>query len=261
MNRHGVAISRLSRARDVFASKETLVAAGPVLVFLIAVLTVLRPPAWLTAILTAGASAVVAVLSAILQHRGSTADERRRLKAEDESRARRYRRALDLWPVREVSAVTPDVLRVALSPIAERYRRPGESRPPYVTRDHDGLVREALRTRRFILLHGASAAGKSRTAFEAAVRVMPHAWLIVPSDQAGLATLLERGLPVDAEETEVLIWLDDLERFLVAGGREVLQGLDAWTTGASGQLSSRRSRPRPTSVSPTAIEARSCRGS
>src|SRR5262249_20666266 len=56
---------------------------------------------------------------------------------------------------------------------------------PYVTRDQDSQLDQALATDPFVLVIGDSKSGKSRTAFEAARRVFPTARLVVPRGRPG----------------------------------------------------------------------------
>jgi TolA-binding protein len=110
----------------------------------------------------------------------------------------------------------------------------------YVERDRDGDLRQALvvawgtGTPRMLVLRGPSKAGKTRTLFEAVAgeEELREAALLAPRDGEALARLLEPdGLPQLPSE-RVLLWLDDIERFVMAGGRgmnaAVLDALAAW---------------------------------
>ncbi|MCL7494851.1 tetratricopeptide repeat protein [Streptomyces sp. MCA2] len=80
----------------------------------------------------------------------------------------------------------------------------------YVNRDIDTEFLEALKPGRFILLIGDSTAGKSRTAFEAAQRLLGDYRVLMPFDgnEAGIAHELVQ------HDSRVLLWLDDLDVFL-----------------------------------------------
>jgi tetratricopeptide (TPR) repeat protein len=81
-------------------------------------------------------------------------------------------------------------------------------RPPYVRRDVDEQVDEALVETSFTLLVGASKAGKSRSAFEAARRAFPHAPFVVPGGSSTITSLPDGG------RGPVVVWLDGLDRYL-----------------------------------------------
>src|SRR5215211_2056700 len=117
---------------------------------------------------------------------------------------------------RPISKVGPFEERLVFkSALAEQDYESGE--PAYIPRDVDFTLREALRTKHFVLLTGRSTSGKSRTAFEAARSMEPEPTLIVPGSPEALPKLLELGLPVDRSRPTVL-WLDDLERYLQGAG-------------------------------------------
>jgi hypothetical protein len=77
----------------------------------------------------------------------------------------------------------------------------------------DGQVRERLAAGGFVLLVGDSTAGKSRAAFEA-VSTLPGHVLICPANREALGVAVDRA----AAERRCVLWLDDLERYLGAGG-------------------------------------------
>ena len=90
-------------------------------------------------------------------------------------------------------------------------------RDPYVPRsshDVDLRLREALQPGRLVLLVGPSKAGKTRTAFEAIKDRWPQARLLAPNASALAAVTAH---PRVALTSDVLVlWLDDLQRFLTA---------------------------------------------
>jgi len=88
--------------------------------------------------------------------------------------------------------------------------------PPFVRRDRSGEIEDAVRAHDFILIVGESTAGKSRAAFEAVRAVLPGAALIAP-DPAHPAALqaVETAL---RSRRDAVVWLDDIERYLGAGG-------------------------------------------
>ena len=91
----------------------------------------------------------------------------------------------------------------------------GSPVPPYVPRDCDGMIRDALGARGFVMLVGDAAAGKSRTMFEAMRAVLPGHVLIAPDPDrpadAAPAVILARA------ERNCVLWLDNLQAFFAVG--------------------------------------------
>src|SRR5438270_12512731 len=102
------------------------------------------------------------------------------------------------------------------SAIAAAYRT-GQAPPPYVQRDVDSWLDEALATSFFVLVTGSSGAGKSRTAFAAATRMEPEPLLLVPASPRALPDLLA-SVAADEADRPVPLWLDDLARYLTVPG-------------------------------------------
>ncbi|WP_438309950.1 hypothetical protein ACSHWO_03105 [Streptomyces sp. HUAS TT3] len=86
--------------------------------------------------------------------------------------------------------------------------------PAYIRRDVEPQLREALRRAGFVLLVGESAAGKSRLAHEAARSLFPPHAFVRPLGRAALPLAVRPA----ARRRRSLLWLDDLEDFLGAGG-------------------------------------------
>lgn len=91
--------------------------------------------------------------------------------------------------------------------------------PTYVARDIDTELREWLAAHGsgsggFALIVGPAAAGKTRTAFEAARAVLPGWRLLVVESGRDVVDLLDTGF--DAGRT--VVWLNDLPRLLGPGG-------------------------------------------
>ncbi|MEV8444006.1 tetratricopeptide repeat protein [Actinosynnema sp. NPDC051121] len=89
--------------------------------------------------------------------------------------------------------------------------------PPYVPRTADADLDRAVAGGGLVVVEGNSAAGKTRTAWEAVRRnAASRGWrsVLVPRDGAALRLLVESGEPV----RDVVVWLDDLERYLTADG-------------------------------------------
>jgi hypothetical protein len=90
--------------------------------------------------------------------------------------------------------------------------------PVYVPRDLDArldaALAKALSQGRLVLLRGDSTAGKSRAAFEAMRRLPGDLRLLVPLHRGSLRVLLDGRL----ELRDLVVWLNDLERYLGADG-------------------------------------------
>jgi uncharacterized protein len=93
--------------------------------------------------------------------------------------------------------------------------------PVYVPRDLDAKLDAALAAALarggVVLVRGDSTAGKSRAAYQAMRRLPGDLWLLVPHYRGSLRALLAAGV----ELGDVVVWLNDLERYLGAGGLDV----------------------------------------
>jgi TPR repeat protein/transcriptional regulator with XRE-family HTH domain len=103
--------------------------------------------------------------------------------------------------------------------------RPGHGRrlpelPPYVARDVDAELREAILDAAghggLVVLVGASSTGKTRAAYEAVRAELPNWRLLHPADPAELATAVAaRRLP----RAGVVVWLDEAQHYLTGPDR------------------------------------------
>ena len=88
---------------------------------------------------------------------------------------------------------------------------------PYLARDHDERLRETLQQAAtsdrapFVLVVGTSCAGKTRTLYEAALKVLPDWQVAAPTSDSDLARTLTEGVPA-----RTLVWLDELQDRLPA---------------------------------------------
>ena len=86
--------------------------------------------------------------------------------------------------------------------------------PAYIPRDADTELRERLAAGGFVLLIGDSTAGKTRAAFEAIRGPLADHVLISPAAREAVAAAVGAA----ARELRCVLWLDDLETYLGAGG-------------------------------------------
>jgi hypothetical protein len=120
--------------------------------------------------------------------------------------------------VRDVS----DAIVVGVRPAAALEVTGGVDRiPPYAARDFEPELRRSLERNGFTLLVGESAAGKTRAAYEAIHAKLGGFRLVMPSSREALAGLL----PSLDTAGNYVVWLDDSERLLGAGG---LTDLPSW---------------------------------
>jgi cellulose synthase operon protein C len=143
-----------------------------------------------------------------------TAAERRQ--ADWEKRARQILSYSS--PIPTVSQVDPYGLGASPS----KYSGEPKRTDPYIRRDIDDRLDDAIARFPFVLVAGPAMSGKSRSAYETLRRVYPNARLIVPRpSEAGVFAQLDDLSPSafgHGENEETVIWLDDLERYLGAAG-------------------------------------------
>lgn len=90
----------------------------------------------------------------------------------------------------------------------------GNCVPLYVLRDEDGRLRDSLTRPGFALVVGDAAAGKTRSAYEAARRVLPDHLFFAPETAPHAATAAAAA----RDRNKCVLWLDDLMRFLDPDG-------------------------------------------
>src|SRR5258708_26037104 len=88
---------------------------------------------------------------------------------------------------------------------------------PYIERDQRDKREEAVGLGRAVLVVGHSMSGKTRLAAEVVKRKFPDALLLNPESGKALQEMLDGGL----DTAGVVVWLDDLERFLGVDGLTV----------------------------------------
>jgi TPR repeat protein len=124
---------------------------------------------------------------------------------------------LDEGQLPRMADLDPYRLRVAKSDYGDHDSH--GLRDPYVPRtrnDVDSRLRAALVPGRFVLVAGPSKSGKTRTAFEAARECWPEAHLLAPTP-GSLDKILSHPRVGDSGG-ELLVWLDDLDRYLTGTG-------------------------------------------
>ena len=84
--------------------------------------------------------------------------------------------------------------------------------PPYVPRDVDPELHQALNDGGFVLLTGDAAVGKTRTAYEAMRAVLPGYGFFAPTGTRDVAAAMAAA----GEERCSVLWLDSLQRYLGA---------------------------------------------
>ena len=174
--------------------------------------------AWLTRSLpTAAGSVLVAVAAAVagvLSKRGSEAlDEDARLSLEMREKLLRDRHGR-LPRVRDISdPVSVGVHRTVANTTEDAVP---STVPPFICRDKTSDLEEALRGRPFVVVVGESTAGKSRAAFQAVQTCLPDHWFVQPDpdDRSSLRAANKAAV----QQGHCVVWLDDLERYLGAGG-------------------------------------------
>jgi len=119
--------------------------------------------------------------------------------------------------VRVLDLEDPVELGVHLSAQAHRtgVRRANDTKvPPYVPRDADEQLAQAVSGSRFVVVVGDAAAGKTRLAYEVVRNRLPQHWVVLPQGLGNLGTALSQADQV----RDCVVWLDDLERYLEPGG-------------------------------------------
>lgn len=108
-----------------------------------------------------------------------------------------------------------DPLLMGVHPSAAVPGDPGDRVPAYVVRDADALLRSAVRDGGFVLVVGDSASGKTRSAYEAIQNELAGHRLLIPRRPGSLQALAGAGFRFP---DEVVVWLNDLERYLGGDG-------------------------------------------
>jgi hypothetical protein len=171
-----------------------------------AVLSVTGISDWRLKAAAAAGAAIATFAGGILQIQLSTAmDERRRDRAA---------RAQSIF----MPGGKPPLVRDLTGPLttgvhAAARRVTGERVPPYVPRDVDPALRQALGGSGFVLLSGTAAAGKTRAGYEAIRAVLPGHVFIAPKGTDDIAAAMKAA----RAERDCVLWLDSLQGYLGAG--------------------------------------------
>lgn len=142
--------------------------------------------------------------------------------------------ALACWPPRSAAELSPYDLGAhptGAEPAGDGAAAATAPLPPYVPRAVDDELAGALGAPGLVLLYGPPRAGKTRTAYETVRRSCGDAKLLMPEDAAGLATVLHHADRLAAVAGRPLVlWLDELERFLPGLDLDALDRLAAAAT-------------------------------
>jgi hypothetical protein len=130
-------------------------------------------------------------------------------RARERDRDTRLSELLRSWPPLRCAASDPMALGVR--PARFDLPRGEDGLPPYVAREADRALGDALREGGLVLVSGPAGSGKSRTAYEVVRELRPDDQLIVPEDAEALRSLISSA-ELDLGPTDIL-WLDDLQRF------------------------------------------------
>jgi hypothetical protein len=218
--------------------------------------------------------ALLAGTTGILLFAGGLA-EIRRARAEEREQADELDDALACWPPLSFRQMDPYDLGVRPTVAATEADGAGKL-PAYVGRSADADVDEAFGRSRLLVITGHAGAGKTRTALEALRRHVPDALVVYPENAQGLNAVLHAGLAQVLSDRRhrsqtpehVVLWLDDLDRFLSGLQLDALDRfqrpllLHGWRdllTDAAAKLHLRRSNSsepaRVTAVGTLSIEA------
>ncbi len=116
--------------------------------------------------------------------------------------------ALAVWPPRRAEAIADRAFDAGLYPITL------EAGATDVPRSDDEV---ALQSGEIVLIVGPAGSGKSEFALDLLQHQAPNAWLVVPEDAEGLASLLSLDPPFGiAPDQSAVLLLDGCERFLPA---------------------------------------------
>ncbi|WP_017595746.1 hypothetical protein [Nocardiopsis potens] len=129
-------------------------------------------------------------------------------------------RALEAAPAGAVPVAGADPRKPGVHPA--RPGADGARLPPYVPRDLDGVledaVRAAARSGGAVLVVGDSTAGKSRALHRALTAVAGQRWLLAPPPGTDLGALAECiGASEEFAAAGAVVWPDDADRFLGRG--------------------------------------------
>ncbi len=136
-------------------------------------------------------------------------------------------------PKESVRALGARLLEVQVAPYGDDHDQRDRSLTPYLTREHDHQLRDALAPAlaggpsRLVVLTGESSTGKTRSLYEALFALAPDRPLLRPTTCQDLIALLETA----ALGKGAILWLNEMQRFFspahgeraAAGLREVLE--------------------------------------
>lgn len=198
---------------------QGLLLAGAAAIALAATAGKLPLPTWADALIVAIGALAALLLGTIQKHLAETLEQPGREHNALAAHTRMHDRRSRLRKV--CDSTDPLALGVApathhLSPNARHNRSLTDVPPAYVRRDAEDTdeVARAFTHGGLLIIEGASAAGKTRMAYETMHRLAPDRWLIVPDNPTSLRALKEAGVRL----SNAIIWLDDINDYLAADG-------------------------------------------
>ena len=174
-----------------------------------------RLPATISAIVAIGAPALAAILKVQATRASARLDEQAQV-------ARQLPGQIHTTPHGRPPRVrdAPNGLVLGVHPAATLKDEHGhlDRIPPYVPRDIDSALQQVVSApQAFIILLGDSTAGKTRTAYQLMLQMLPEHILIAPVDRDSVLPAFDQA----RAHSRVVIWLNDLERYLGPGGLTV----------------------------------------
>ncbi len=132
-------------------------------------------------------------------------------------------------PVKRIGSIDPTDVGVARSPLVEA-KAVGRGPPPYIEREVDADLRQALAKYQFVVVRGQPKEGKSRTAFEAVASLDGDPCLLaIRSGMSPDKAITQE--PWDGSCGRVVLWLDRIDQFM-RGSDFTRRSLDRFLKGA-----------------------------
>ena len=183
-------------------------------------------PVWLIVVLALGPGLLTGIGDLLLhwewqREKGSERSRRQQTEQDRERVAeqefqREARAALVFWPAPLVSESDPFALGVA-RPVPSLMNVMSNGLGPYIARDKDAEVPVKLRAQGRLLLVGDPGSGVTRTAYEAACASGDERVVVAPIAPDGPSKVFTLGLPARMPGARVVLWLDRIDAYSLAG--------------------------------------------